>query len=653
MGCRFLAAAVVFLSAGAAFAAPPPIEAYAALPGAQSLQLSPDGDRLAMISAYKGKPVLVVRRIDGQGGPIAVDTGKTLPDWFLWKNDDTLLASVRFTYSHPELGVMQETRLFMLSPDGKEAVAVRANRENPSGAVVIGNTGNRVPQFQDHILSILPEDPDHLLMEITPKEDYIHPDVVLVDVHSGRPRVVQRSMFGVSDWFTNAQGQVLAAEKTGHEVAWGKDIHRSLLVRANPDAEWTILSEADVDKGHRLDIAGIYGNSLYVTSDGQGGRLVARAYDLATMQWGEVVAADQHCDVVPLFYQRRLNGFALPCVAKGITYLDADWQKDYLLVARALKTDHVTIEGRSADGKRSLVSVLESLNAPRSFWLIDRRSGKTELKWIGDSYHDIPDDQVAQGKWQSYPARDGKQIPSILTLPVGYKSGPIPFVVLPHGGPTFHDTMGFDWMVQFLASRGYGVLQPQFRGSSGFGLAWQEAGYQQWGGLMQDDVTDGTRWLISQGMAEAGKIAIVGGSYGGYAALMGVIKEPALYGCAAAFAPVTDLDMLMKLWKSYAFKDLNTPHLAAEGQSLDAISPVENADKIRVPVLLMHGEKDFTVPKEHSERMERALKRKDKQVEAIYLPEADHFFGNGNDRLAWLSALDKLLAANLGRPVQQ
>jgi len=653
MGCRSFAAGILFLTTGAAFAAPPPIEAYAALPGAQSLQLSPDGDRLAMISAYKGKPVLVVRRIDGQGTPAVIDTGKTVPDWFLWKNDATLLASVRFTVSHPLVDIIEETRLVMLSPDGKESVPVKINREGPMGAVVIGDVGNRTPQIQDHIVSLLPEDPDHLLMDVTPKEDFVHPDLVRVDVHSGHPAVIQHSMPGIDEWFTNDQGQILAARKTTHETTFGKDVHRQLLVRPNPDAEWQVLSEADVDKGHRLDIAGIVGNTLYVTSDGQGGRLVARAYDLGAMQWGEVVAADQRCDVVPLHYQRHLNGFALPCVGTGFTYLDPAWQKDYLLVVKALKAQHVSIEGRSADGKRTLVSVLQTNNAPRSFWLIDRRGEKTELKWIGDSYHDIADEQIAPSKWLTYPARDGKQVPALLTLPVGYSSGVIPFVVMPHGGPTGHDVLAFDWRVQFLASRGYGVLQPQYRGSSGYGLAWQEAGYQQWGGLMQDDVTDGTRWLIGQGMAEAGKIAMVGHEYGGYAALMGVIKEPALYACAAAYDPMTDLNLMVQHQKHYAFHDLNAPHVASQGQSLDAASPVENADKIQVPVLLVHGEQDYVVPKEHSERMERAMKRKGKQVEAIYLEGGDYSLRNGNDRLAWLTALDKLLAANLPRPVQQ
>jgi dipeptidyl aminopeptidase/acylaminoacyl peptidase len=164
---------------------------------------------------------------------------------------------------------------------------------------------------------------------------------------------------------------------------------------------------------------------------------------------------------------------------------------------------------------------------------------------------------------------------------------------------------------------------------------------------MQDDVTDGTHWLIDQGWADPAHIAIVGASYGGYAALMGVIKEPKLYACAAAFAPVTDLNRLVGDLHNFAFKDVNIPRIKGAGQDLDVTSPVENADKVEVPVLLMHGRNDFTVPVGHSEEMERALKRAKKPVEAVYLEKADHYFAAGSDRLAWLSGLDRLLAANL------
>jgi dipeptidyl aminopeptidase/acylaminoacyl peptidase len=164
---------------------------------------------------------------------------------------------------------------------------------------------------------------------------------------------------------------------------------------------------------------------------------------------------------------------------------------------------------------------------------------------------------------------------------------------------------------------------------------------------MQDDITDGTRWLVTQKLADPRRICIVGASFGGYAALMGAVKEPDLYACAAAFAPVTDLDSLVNRLRMFAFKDLNLPRIKSDGQSLSATSPVDHADAIRVPVLLMHGREDFTVPVDHSEEMERALRRAGKPVQAIYLEHADHYFASGKDRTAWLTALDSFLAAAL------
>ena len=228
------------------------------------------------------------------------------------------------------------------------------------------------------------------------------------------------------------------------------------------------------------------------------------------------------------------------------------------LLSKTLAGKINVIADRTADGKRVLVE-LEIRGGPAEYWMLDRTTKPTHLTEILDAHEHLPDAVIAPVKLVSYKARDGLDIPAYLTVPVGHTDGPWPFVVLPHGGPTAHDSRDFDFMVQFLASRGYGVLQPEFRGSSGFGAALERAGLQQWGRAMQDDVTDGTHWLIDQKLADPKRIAIVGGSYGGYAALMGTIREPALYRCALAFAPVADVAKLISDIRHTAFADLIFP----------------------------------------------------------------------------------------------
>ena len=647
-GCRFGAAAFL-LSALPALAEPPPIDAYAELQ-IHSARLSPDGNSIALIAGMKDRQALVVRNLDS-GKTVAIPTGESFPDWFQWKSPSRLMASVRFTADVGRVGAVMETRMVFIDSDGTNPAPVKVNKLPPPGTFTIGNVGNRVPQFQDQVVSLLPGDPDHVMMAVTPENDWLHPELLKVDIHSGHTARDQRGVADVTDFYVDNEGVARGAIKLDR-AGWNeKETRRTVMIRASREAEWKTISETDYNHqlGRRLiplGLSPVTPTLFYVLSEGEGGHLVGRGYDLATGEPGPVIAGNARCDAAPIVRDRDVVGFRLPCEENRSIFFDPDWQHDWDIVTKALKTRMVHIVDRSPEGKRTLLQVQETRTSPVAYWLVDRRGPKTDVHWIGEAYEKVPRDQVAQMKEVSYKARDGLTIPALLTMPVQPPTGPIPFVVLPHGGPTAHDNIMFDWQVQFLASRGYGVLQPQFRGSDGHGAAFEEAGYQQWGLAMQDDVTDGTHWLIDQKLADPARICIVGGSYGGYAALMGVVKEPGLYACAAAFAPVSDIAMFQHRLRDFAFKDINLPRVASDKVDTDTISPSENADKIRVPVLLMHGDKDNTVPIEQSEVMERALKRAGKPVEAIYLEGADHYFSQGSDRTAWLTALDKLLAAS-------
>ena len=218
---------------------------------------------------------------------------------------------------------------------------------------------------------------------------------------------------------------------------------------------------------------------------------------------------------------------------------------------------------------------------------------------------------------------------------------------MPHGGPAQHDSLAFDYMTQFFAALGYGVLQPQYRGSTGHGLALFKAGYGQWGRKMQDDIADGTRWLVEQGYADKARMAIVGFSYGGYAALMGGIRDPDLYACVVAGAPVADFAQFVTDMGHHPGHKTSIPEVRDPDVPLAQISPVKRAKEIKAPVLLVHGRLDFTVPVEHSEAMEQELKFYDRPVKAVYFDQADHYFGREADRVAMLQTVGEFLAAHL------
>ncbi len=612
-------------------------------------RLSPDGTSLAMIAPVADHQALVTRKLDGSG-TVVLSTGDVDPDWFHWKSDNRLMASLRFTAYSANNEYAVHTRLLFIDIDGKNGTWAKLNKELPSGSTLIyGNQGNRAPQFQDRVISLEPGKPDEVLMAVTPMSDWVHPEVMRVDVHSGLARTVLHEP-DVTRWFADDKGEVRAAIKIRREHWNGKETHRIVIAREHVTDEWQTIDEGDMVEGHRFIPVGFAKdrpNILYVLADNDSGRLEGREYDLSSHTLGATLASGPVCDAERFGNDRETLGFDAPCARDERHYLDPAWQHDYLAIKNALHAEQVWLIDRSEDGKRVLAAEHRTASQPTSFWVLDRHGDKPQLSPLADSYEGLKAEDIQQTVRVSYPSRDGQVLPGFITLPA-HHSGPIPFVVLVHGGPSGRDGIWFNWQVQFLVSRGYGVFQPQFRGSSGFGTAFQDAGNQQWGGLMQDDVTDGTRWLISQKLADPARIAIAGSGYGGYSALMGAVKEPSLYAAAAAYGPITDLDKLIHRMRAFAFSDINRPKVKNEDQDADDISPVEHAADIKVPVLLVHGKKDVNVPYDHSEDMESALKHAGKQVTAFYPELGDAGMNHSAERVIWATKLEKLLAGTIG-----
>ncbi len=646
-GC-YVGFAALFLAAAPALADPAPLKAYAALPLIQDPRLSPDGMSVAMVSPVNDLPALVTRKVNGSETLVLPTGPDTQPVWFHWKSDTRLLASIRTSGWFVNRDEVDFTRLVFIDADGGNPKWAQLNKDLPVGARVYGRVTNRAPQFQDRLISLEPENPEKVLLAVTPENDWAHPEVVSVDIHSGAAHTVLREANVVS-WVADAAGEVRAATAIKRESLGGSETHRKVIARLHKGDDWTTIDEGDVNEGHRFTPVGFSKDRpaiLYVLTDGASGHLEAREYDLEKHALGDVLAASPDCDAVSFGHDNQVIGFRAPCVAESDRYIDPAWQHDWLSVKHALKAPVVMIGDRSADGKRDLIEVEPAPSAPHTFWVLDRHGDKPELHPWSEAYPGLEAESIAETRHVTYTARDGRTIPAFITVPRGTQ-GAVPFVVLVHDGPTRHDSRDFNWTVQFLVSRGYGVFQPQFRGSSGYGTDFEQAGYQQWGGLMQDDVADGTRWLIQGKHADAGRVCIAGIGYGGYGALMGAIKEPSLYSCVVTYGAIADLERFVQRMHHFTFRDVNRPRVKNDDQDADDLSPVEHADQIKVPVLMIHGRKDVRILVEHTEEMERALKRAGKSVETVYLEEGDSRMSHSADRQAWLGGLEKLLGATL------
>jgi dipeptidyl aminopeptidase/acylaminoacyl peptidase len=290
-------------------------------------------------------------------------------------------------------------------------------------------------------------------------------------------------------------------------------------------------------------------------------------------------------------------------------------------------------------------------DAPVRYYAWNRATGAAQFLFAQrPELEDLP---LAAMKPITYKARDGLEIHAYMTAPRGVALANLPTVVHPHGGPWARDTWGFDSTAQWLANRGYVVLQPNFRGSSGYGKKFLNAGDREWGGKMQDDLTDGARWLIDRGIADRKRICILGGSYGGYATLMGLAKEPDLFACGVDIVGVANLitwlNTLPPYWQPFRNiieRRVGNPERDAE--FLKGRSPVFLVDRIKAPLLIGQGANDPRVPKAESIQIRDAMKRAGKQVEYVEFPDEGHGFVRPENRLKFFSLAERFLAEKIG-----
>jgi len=628
IACAFAASLYVAVSP-AAVAAPPQVEAYGMLPLLEGAKLSPDGTMVAFLSSVQGHRCLIIHFLEAKKDPAVTCPGNLEVRWFQWKTDRRLLLGVYNSVQfHQRL--VTESFLIGVDADGANMKELLSPRQ---GRMINFNT--------DNVVDFLENDPSHVMVTVD-TTDYF-PDVISVDVNTGERSTVMDSTRRIMRWLTDAQGR----PRMGLTVM---DRKPAYLYRPESSSDFIKLEGSDIigDTGFAPLSFSDKPNVIYVSSNHETGRNCIYLYDVEGKKIVDRYACRDNTDIGGLlFNHKHVIGYVYSDDEPHPVYTDPDWSHDFQAISRKFPSANVALIDRTANGHRELVSIVEP-GRPASVYVLDRTPGQpTTLNPLGDERPYIPEDSIAPVKAIDYRARDGLQIHGYLTMPLGKTNGPIPFVVLPHGGPYARDYLGFDYIAQMFASRGYGVLQPNFRGSTGYGNDFLLAGFREWGRKMQDDITDATKWLIDQKLADPARICIVGWSYGGYAALMGAIREPSLYKCAASMAGPTDLRHVQP-GSGQLLSNVAVPVLNGDRSLIDQNSPAKNADKIMIPILLAHGQQDVNVSIGDSLEMEKALKSAGKSVDTIYFSSDDHFLFREGDRIAFLKKLEEFVRTNLG-----
>lgn len=608
------------------------------------IEISPDGQYLAATMPQDDREGLVVMRRSDSAITTSFTLGKDeYIHAFTWVNNKRLL--IRLAEKIGALEQPQDTgQLYGLDFDQKtpDLLVGWAMSSDP----LAGGNKERVAALS---LNKIPGDDHHVIITAYPySESERFNTAELLDVDTGRRSVLARSPIKAAQFTPDNAGVVRFAR------ASQKDNLSKLWYRQTNDSDWKLINDEAVSGAAEEPLGFSADNRVaYLQVQQADGPDAIVAYDTVSGERKQLLR-DTFADP-----EQVVQGFDGNNAPVGVIYNDGvphsaffDPQsreaKLYALLEQAFKGSAVKVTSATRDGKLLLVYVYSDRD-PGRFFLFDTQTRQatyllSRRRWVDPK-------ASAQTQVLQIKARDGVPLRAYLTLPPGREARNLPLVVFPHGGPfTIYDTWGYGMDTQLLAAAGYAVLQVNFRGSGNYGKRFFNAGRRQWGGAMQDDLTDATEWTVAQGLVDRSRMCMYGASYGGYASLEAVSKEPALYKCAVGYVGVYDV----ATWatdasdRSTRLENWAQQWIGTDPAQLAKASPNLNADRIKVPVFLAAGGEDKTVAIKHSEKMEAALKKAGVPVETLYFPTEGHGFYTMEHRREFYTRLLAFLDRNIG-----
>ncbi|HEY0660118.1 MAG TPA: prolyl oligopeptidase family serine peptidase [Lysobacter sp.] len=619
------------------------IEPYLKRDGFEAIKISPDGAHYAATVPMEDRTALVIlRRSDKKVVARAVGVENSVVDDFWWANDQRVVIAMAERLGSEDQPY-RTGELHGISIDGEQVKRLVGVAPFDGIGGTYGNSSDRViARFIDP----LPAEPRHVLIAVSDFSANPQTRVEKLDVYNGRRSPVAIAPVRRAWFVTDPSGEVRFAEGAG------SDNFRKLYYRDNADADWRLVSN-EAEKGFSESPLGFAADGItaYLQVEQAQGPDAVVAWNTRTGERREVLR-DAVADPFAILYAKDGRSVA------GVQYMDAgvrsrfvddkaDVAVTYRTLEKAFPGSAVSITSFTKDGRLALLQVWND-RMQGDFYLFDTQT-RTASGVFAQRLWFNPE-RMAGSRGVTLKARDGMELRGYLTVPHGKEARSLPMVVMPHGGPYgIFDGWTFDDDAQLLAEAGYAVLRINFRGSGNYGRAYRAAGARQWGDRMQDDLTDATQWAIDQKIADPGRICIYGASYGGYAALMGVAKEPDLYRCAVGYVGVYDLEAMHRDNSRIARWARNWSNdWIGERDDLAPRSPTSLADRIKVPVLLAAGGKDERAPIAHSKKMERALRAAKVPVETVYFDTEGHGFYTKPHRHEFYTRLLDFLARHIG-----
>ncbi len=616
--------ALFMLPATMAFAALPPLipmEEFFKNAESAAFSISPDGTRLAFVRPWERRMNVYIREIaTGNEKRITSATERDIAGFF-WKGSDKIVYA-------QDSGGDENFHIYITDLNGAEHKDLTPFEKVRAG-----------------ILDDLEDDPNHMLIDMNQRNPEVF-DVYRCDINTGELTLLAENPGSIIGWMTDHDGKLRVAIDTD-------GVNTSFLYRTNESEDFRILKTTNFKETFDPVLFAYDNKMMYIESNLSSDMTALYTFDPEENKVLDLVFAHDEVDLGSLLHskkKKKITGVTFTTDKRHYKFFDEDREKLQKTLDNFFPNYEVAVSDMDDDERRLIVRTYSD-RTRGAYYLYDRKDNS--IKKLAELSPWLKEEQMAPMRAISYKSRDGLTIHGYITLPIGVESKDLPLVVIPHGGPSARDYWGFDSVAQFLANRGLAVLNVNFRGSTGYGKEFWQAGFKQWGRKMQDDVTDGVLWTVEQGIADKNRLAIFGGSYGGYAALAGATFTPDLYACAVSYVGPSNIFTLLETippyWKpmiEMEYEEIGDP--VKDKELLEEISPVFHAENIKIPLFIAQGANDPRVNKAESDQIVEAVRKAGKEVIYMVKDNEGHGFHNEENRFDFYRQMEEFFKKYLG-----